>query len=113
MLRQHYSNLIPLFRFIESHTGQQHSVREFCELAFGEVGISLRWEGEGKDEKGVDIKTNRVLIEVDPLYFRPTEVESLLGDATKARKVLGWEPTTTFEELVKEMVRHDSNELEK
>lgn len=89
-------------------TGEYHSVREFCTLAFREVGIDLVWEGEGLDEKGVDLKTGRVLVEVDPKYFRPTEVEQLLGDPTKARTLLGWNPRkTSFQELVRIMVRHD------
>lgn len=89
-------------------TGEMHTVREFCELAFKEVGINIRWEGEGIDEKGIDEKTNQVLIEVDPQYFRPTEVDQLLGDPTKAIEKLGWNPTQTpFKTLVKEMVRED------
>lgn len=89
-------------------TGEMHSVREFCTLAFKEAGIELRWEGKGVDEKGIDCKTNKILVEVDPLYFRPTEVEQLLGDPTKAKTVLGWNPTaTSFIELVKIMLKHD------
>ncbi len=89
-------------------TGEAHSVREFVHLAFEEVGIRLRWEGEGMDEKGIDEANGRVLVEVDPKYFRPAEVEQLLGDPTKARTLLGWNPRKTpFEELVKIMVRHD------
>lgn len=88
-------------------TGKQHSVREFCELAFKEVGIDLEWQGKGLNEKGIDKKTGRVIIEIDQKYFRPTEVESLLGDATKAREKLGWQPKISFEELVKEMVQSD------
>ena len=89
-------------------TGEMHTVREFCDLAFKEVGITLRWEGEGIDEKGIDVDTDEVLIEVDPQYFRPTEVEQLLGDPTKAVEKLGWNPTQTpFEKLVKEMVQSD------
>ena len=89
-------------------TGEMHTVREFCELAFSEVGIDIRWEGEGIDEKGVNNKTGEVLIEVDPQYFRPTEVDQLLGDPTKAIEKLGWNPTQTpFETLVKEMVHED------
>ena len=89
-------------------TGEQHSVREFTERAFHEVGIDLRWEGEGVEERGIDIATGRVLVEVDPKYFRPAEVETLLGDPTKAKELLGWNPSkTTFEELVRIMVRHD------
>jgi GDPmannose 4,6-dehydratase len=89
-------------------TGEMHSVREFCSLAFAETGITLRWEGVGIDEKGIDVATGRVLVEVDPKYFRPAEVEQLLGDPTKARTLLGWNPTkTSFPELVKKMVSHD------
>ena len=89
-------------------TGETHSVREFCTLAFAEVGVELRWEGEGINEKGVDVATGKVLVEVDPKYFRPAEVELLLGDPTKAKTLLGWNPTKTpFPELVKRMVQHD------
>lgn len=89
-------------------TGEMHTVREFCELAFKEVGIDIRWEGQGVNEKGIDTQTNRVLIEVDPKYFRPCEVEQLLGDPTKAKTMLGWNPTkTSFRELIKKMVEHD------
>ena len=89
-------------------TGEQHSVREFTERAFHEVGIDLRWEGEGVEERGIDIATGRILVEVDPKYFRPAEVETLLGDPTKAKELLGWNPSkTAFEELVRIMVRHD------
>ena len=89
-------------------TGEMHSVREFCTLAFIEAGIELKWQGEGIDEKGYDLKTGRLLVEVDPRYFRPTEVEQLLGDPTKAKEKLGWNPTkTSFPDLVKEMVETD------
>lgn len=89
-------------------TGEYHTVREFASLAFKEAGIDLRWEGHGVDEKGIDMATGRVLVEVDPRYFRPAEVEQLLGDPTKARTVLGWNPTkTSFPELVEIMVKHD------
>ncbi|MBN2838186.1 MAG: GDP-mannose 4,6-dehydratase, partial [Fusobacteriaceae bacterium] len=89
-------------------TGEYHTVREFTTLSFKEAGIELRWEGTGVDEKGIDVKTGKVLVEVDPKYFRPAEVEQLLGDPTKAKTVLGWNPTkTSFEELVKIMVRED------
>ena len=89
-------------------TGEQHSVREFTERAFREVGINLRWEGEGINERGIDTATGRVLVEVDAKYFRPAEVETLLGDPAKAKKLLGWNPSkTSFEELVRIMVRHD------
>ena len=93
-------------------TGEDHSVREFCTLAFKEVGITLRWDGEGVDEKGIDATTGRILVEVDPKYFRPTEVERLLGDPAKARTLLGWNPhKTSFKELVKIMVGHDMNKV--
>ena len=89
-------------------TGEMHTVREFCDLAFEEVGINLRWEGEGINEKGIDNETGNVLIEVDPKYFRPTEVDQLLGDPTKSINKLGWNPTKTpFKKLVKEMVQED------
>ena len=89
-------------------TGEMHTVREFCELAFKEAGRDIRWEGQGVNEKGIDTQTNRVLIEVDPKYFRPCEVEQLLGDPTKAKTMLGWNPTkTSFRELIKKMVEHD------
>ena len=89
-------------------TGEMHSVREFCTLAFAEVGITLRWEGEGVNEKGIDVASGKVLVEVDKKYFRPAEVEQLLGDPTKARTLLGWNPTkTSFPELVQKMVAHD------
>ena len=95
-------------------TGQYHSVREFCTLAFKGVGIELRWEGEGVNEKGVDVKSGKVLVEVDPKYFRPAEVEQLLGDPTKAKTVLGWNPNkTSFEDLVKIMVQHDMKKVRK
>lgn len=95
-------------------TGEMHTVREFCTLAFAEVGINLRWEGEGVHEKGIDAATGRVLVEVDPKFFRPAEVEQLLGDPTKAKTVLGWNPTkTSFPELVKLMVRHDMRFVKK
>ena len=89
-------------------TGEMHTVREFCTKAFHEAGIKLRWEGSGVDEKGIDEATGRGLVEVDPKYFRPAEVEQLLGDPTKARTKLGWNPRkTSFDELVRIMVRHD------
>ena len=88
-------------------TGEQHSVREFTERAFAHVGIELRWQGEGVGEQGIDKATGRVLVEVDPKYFRPAEVETLLGDPTKAKTLLGWNPQkTSFEELVRLMVEH-------
>ena len=91
-------------------TGEMHTVREFCTLAFAEAGIALRWEGEGINEIGISIQTGDVIVEVDPKYFRPTEVEQLLGDPSKAKKLLNWNPTTTpFEELVRKMVKSDIN----
>ena len=95
-------------------TGQYHTVREFCTLAFKEAGISLLWEGVGVNEKGIDAATGKVLVEVDPKYFRPAEVEQLLGDPTKAREKLGWNPQkTSFEELVRIMVAHDMRKVRK
>ena len=89
-------------------TGEMHSVREFITKAFSVAGINLRWEGEGVDEKGIDEKTGRVLVEVDEKYFRPAEVEQLLGDPTKAKTLLGWNPTkTSFDELINIMVKND------
>ena len=89
-------------------TGEQHSVREFATLAFRNVGIELRWEGEGIDEKGIDTATGRVLVEVSPDFYRPTDVVNLWGDPTKARARLGWNPSrTSFEELVKIMTDAD------
>lgn len=89
-------------------TGEYHSVREFTTLAFERVGVTLRWEGEGVNEKGIDTATGRVLVEVDPRFFRPAEVEQLLGNPDKARRVLGWNPRkTSFQELVNIMVDAD------
>ncbi len=93
-------------------TGVQHSVREFCQLAFHQAGIELRWEGKGIDEKGIDKATGRVLVEVSPDFYRPTDVVNLLGDPTKAREKLGWNPqSTSFEELVELMVRSDMEKV--
>ena len=89
-------------------------MREFCTLAFKEVGIELRWEGKGVEEKGIDVNTGRELVAVDPKYFRPAEVEQLLGDPTKAKTMLGWTPRkTSFPELVKIMVQHDMKFVKK
>ena len=88
-------------------TGETHTVREFCELAFAHVGIELGWRGRGEDEVGYDRKTDRVLIEIDPRYFRPTEVDILLADPSKAKEKLGWRHAVTFESLVTEMVDSD------
>jgi GDPmannose 4,6-dehydratase len=94
-------------------TGRQHSVRDFVKMAAAELGISIRFEGTGADEKGYDAKTGACLVAVDPRYFRPTEVETLLGDPTKARERLGWVPKTTLEEMVAEMVRADLRDAER
>ena len=89
-------------------TGEMHTVREFCTLAFAQAGIEIRWEGTGVDEKGIEAASGKVLVEIDPKYFRPSEVEQLLGDPTKARTLLGWNPTkTSFRELIRIMVEHD------
>lgn len=89
-------------------TGVQHTVREFAELAFKEVGIALDWEGKGAEEKGIDRATGRTLVEVSPAFYRATDVVNLLGDPTKAKTVLGWNPQkTSYEELVAIMARHD------
>ena len=111
-------------------TGEYHSVREFCTLAFQRVGINLRWEGEGEKERGICVKDDRitltshlspltslegkVLVEVDPRFFRPAEVEQLLGDPTKAKTKLGWNPRkTSFEDLIGIMVDHDMKKVRK
>lgn len=94
-------------------TGETHEVREFVELAFAEVGIPLKWEGEGVNEKGIRTDTGEVVVEVDPRYFRPTEVDILLGDATKARTKLGWKPKHTLQDLVKDMIAHDMEEAKR
>ena len=95
-------------------TGEYHTVRDFCTLAFKHVGINLKWNGTGVDEKGIDAATGKVLVEVDPKYFRPAEVDQLLGDPTKARTVLGWNPRkTSFEQLVSIMVEHDMKFVKK
>lgn len=95
-------------------TGEQYSVRDFCERAFKCVGIELRWEGEGLAEKGIDVKTGTALIDVNPEFFRPTDVETLLGDPTKAKQELGWNPRkTSFDELVRLMVAHDMDYVRK
>ena len=95
-------------------TGEMHTVREFAVLAFREVGIELCWEGEGIHEKGIDVKSGKVLVEIDPKYFRPCEVEQLLGDPTKAKTLLGWNPTkTSFPELVRIMLAHDMSFVRK
>ena len=93
-------------------TGKQHSVREFAQLAFHDAGIELEWQGEGMEEKGIDKATGKVLVEVSPDFYRPTDVVNLWGDPTKARTNLGWNPTKTpFEELVRIMVEHDMQKV--
>ena len=95
-------------------TGEMHTVREFCTLAFKAAGVELRWEGEGVNEKGIDVNTGKVLVEVDPKYFRPCEVDQLLGNPAKAKKVLGWNPTkTSFNDLIRIMVEHDMKFVKK
>ncbi len=95
-------------------TGEFHSVREFCTLAFHYAGIELEWQGEGLDEKGIDKATGKVIVEVDKKYFRPAEVDQLLGNPTKAKTQLGWNPRkTTFDQLVKLMVDHDLQHIRK
>jgi GDPmannose 4,6-dehydratase len=92
-------------------TGEMHSVREFVELAFAEVGRQIAWKGQGVEEVGVDAKSGQVLVAIDPRYFRPTEVDELLGDPSKAHQKLGWRHKTTFKELVAEMVASDRNAI--
>ncbi|HHC24268.1 MAG TPA: GDP-mannose 4,6-dehydratase, partial [Desulfobacterales bacterium] len=94
-------------------TGEAHSVREFVEKSFHEIGIEIAWEGAGVDEVGKDRGTGRTIVRIAPRYFRPTEVEFLLGDPSKAKGKLGWEPKVSFDELVKTMVREDLKEAEK
>lgn len=94
-------------------TGQQFTVREFCTVAFKAVGIELAWERNGVDEVGIDQKTKKVLIQIDPVYFRPTEVDSLLGDPSKANAQLGWKARTSFDELVSEMIAADLEEAKR
>lgn len=92
-------------------TGETHSVRKFTELAFKELGIDIIWQGEGAGEVGIDSRTGKIIVEVDPGYYRPTEVELLIGDSSKARKKLGWKPKVRLEELVKIMVKSDEEEV--
>ena len=94
-------------------TGRQHTVRQFLEIAASELGMVMVWQGEGVDEVGVDEKTGRTIVRIDPRFFRPTEVESLLGDASRAREKLGWTPEISFEDLVREMVAHDLRACQK
>lgn len=93
-------------------TGKLHSVRELTELAFNEVGIQIRWEGNGETEKGINVANNSTIVEIDPYYYRPTEVDLLLGDATKAKEKLNWQPSISFEAMIKEMVAEDVKQLE-
>ncbi|KJS38402.1 MAG: GDP-mannose 4,6-dehydratase, partial [Rhodospirillaceae bacterium BRH_c57] len=88
-------------------TGETHSVREFVELAFAEIGRTIEWRGQGIDEEGVDAATGKAVVRIDPRFFRPTEVDLLLGDPSKAKRVLGWSHTTPFRQLVSEMVASD------
>ena len=94
-------------------TGEHYSVREFIEAAAHQLDINIRWEGAGVDEKALNVDTGQIIVAVDPSYFRPTEVQDLLGDAAKARQKLGWKPRTTFQELVADMVKADLNEAQK
>jgi GDPmannose 4,6-dehydratase len=94
-------------------TGETHSVREFTEAAFREVGREIAWEGDGADEIGIDSRSGQVLVRIDPRYFRPTEVDLLVGNPAKARDKLGWHHRTTFLDLVKEMVAHDMAEAQR
>ena len=94
-------------------TGKQHSVKDVIETAGKKLGISIRWEGKGVEEKGVNEENNKVIVAVDPSYFRPTEVDNLLGDASKAKEKLGWEPRISFEQLISEMVAEDMKEAQK
>ena len=94
-------------------TGKQYAVREFVEAAAHELGMAIEWQGEGVDEKGIDKENGKTIVQVDPRYFRPTEVETLLGDPTKAKEKLGWTPKTQFKELVKEMIVADLKDAER
>lgn len=94
-------------------TGIQHSVRDFVNITANELGIEISWKGAGIDEKGYDIKTGKMIVSIDPKYFRPTEVETLLGDPSKAKEKLGWVPVISFKELVKDMVREDLKKAKK
>jgi len=94
-------------------TGEQRSVREFVELAAEQIGIQIRWEGHSENEKGYDAETGKCIVAVDPRYYRPAEVETLLGDPSKAKSKLGWTPTTSFQDLVSEMMREDMREAQR
>eukprot|EP00743_Colponemidia_sp_Colp-15_P018481 GILK01023182.1.p1 GENE.GILK01023182.1~~GILK01023182.1.p1 ORF type:complete len:131 (+),score=5.40 GILK01023182.1:60-395(+) len=91
-------------------TGEQHSVREFAEMCFERVGLPIKWQGSGESETGVDA-TGRTLVRIDPRYYRPTEVETLLGDPTKLKTKLGWQPEYSFVQLVDDMVKYESEAL--
>ncbi|MBU1953034.1 GDP-mannose 4,6-dehydratase [Patescibacteria group bacterium] len=93
--------------------GKNHTVRDFCEESFKRVGINIKWVGKGVGEKGIETNTGKTLVEVDPAFFRPAEVEQLLGDATKAKKLLGWKPRTSFSELVNIMIKEDINDVQR
>ena len=92
-------------------TGEQYSVREFVESSFKELNIQITWKGEGVNEIGIDLETGKTLVSVDPKYYRPTEVHTLLGDATKAKNKLAWEAKTSFNELVRKMIHSDWEEV--
>ncbi|MDR3550088.1 MAG: GDP-mannose 4,6-dehydratase, partial [Candidatus Babeliales bacterium] len=92
-------------------TGKAYSVRHFVEAAFEHIGVTIQWQGQGVNECGIDAKTGKTLIFVNPCHFRPTEVEHLIGDASKAKALLGWEPTVGFQELVSLMVAHDIGQV--
>tara|TARA_Y100000816_G_C26095036_1_gene579285 strand:- start:117 stop:1166 length:1050 start_codon:yes stop_codon:yes gene_type:complete len=92
-------------------TGEQHTVREFAELSFAELGININWEGENEKEIGVNSQTGDTIVNIDPRYYRPTEVDTLLGDSSKAKNILGWQVETSFNDLVKIMVRADYEKL--
>lgn len=94
-------------------TGERRSVREMVELAFAEVDRCIEWRGRGVDETGIDIESGRVVVRIDPTYFRPTEVDLLIGDASKAREQLGWKPKRSFAQLVQEMMASDLNEAKR
>jgi GDPmannose 4,6-dehydratase len=94
-------------------TGVQHSVREFVEAAASKLDMRLDWRGSGVDEKGYDADTGACIVAVDPRYYRPTEVETLLGDATRAKEELGWEPEISFDEMVEEMASEDLREAQR
>ena len=94
-------------------TGEQHSVRDFVDIAASEIGIAIKWEGQGVNEKGINAANGKTIVSVDPNYFRPTEVDTLLGDSSKGKEKLGWKPKVGFEDLVKEMVHADLEDAKK